>query len=149
MIAGAALLAVGLSSCALVEGPTPVTPTRTPPPVPDTPPALVPDGSAADNLPFFTEVVSEYAKGGQPIEGRPIVDALTAAGFDRGAMQVSFDRTKTNLVADSIYVSVRVEDECLLGQFVTESREIAVATAPTVGPDRNLCLIGNTRPIDW
>ena len=151
-LAGVALLPLGLSACVIVEGPTPVTPTRTPPPVPDPdepPPVLVPDGDAGDNLPFFAQVITDYAKGAQPIEGRPIVDAIAAAGFDRRAMQVSFDRTKTNLVADSIYVSVRIGEECLLGQLVTATREIAVTEAAAVGPDKSICLIGNTRPIDW
>lgn len=148
-IAGAVLLVLGLSSCAIVEGPTPVTPTRTPPPVPDTPPSFVPGGDASENLPFFTQVLTDYSKGDRPIEGKPIVDAIAAAGFDRTAMQVSFDRTKTNLVADSIYVSVRFGEECLIGQFVTGTRELAVMKAPALGPDKNICLIGTTRPIDW
>lgn len=148
-LAGASALLLSLTSCVLVEGPTPQVPERTPIPVPETPPMLVPDGSAADNQPFFTLVLQEFVADTQPVEGEPIVNALSDAGFNRDAMQISFDRTKTNLVADSMFVSVRYEDECLLGQVTTDTRELAVSLAPTVGPDKNLCLIGVTRPIDW
>ena len=64
-------------------------------------------------------------------------------------MQVSFDRTKTDLVADSIFVSVRIGAECLLGQVTTGTREVSAVTEPAIGPNRDICLIGNTRAIDW
>lgn len=148
-VSGAVVLLFGLASCALVEGPTPATPQRPEPPKPSVAPEFVPGGSAEDNLPFFREILTTYAAGEQPIEGQPIVDAIAASGFDKAAMQVSFDRSKTNLVADSIYVSVRFGTECLLGQLVTEGREAVAETAKAVGPEQNICLIGNTRTIDW
>ena len=148
-IAGAAILACVLGSCALLEGPTPTTPDRTRPEQPAEPAEFVPGGSAEENLPFFTRVLDEYAATEQPVEGQPIVDAVSGGGFDRDAMQVSFDRSKTNLVADSIYVSVRIGEECLIGQMVTENREVVTERARTVGPNADICLIGETRAIDW
>lgn len=64
-------------------------------------------------------------------------------------MQVSFDKSRTGLTADSIYVSVRIGEDCMIGQFATEDRELAVDLAGAVGPEKDLCLIGETREIDW
>lgn len=113
------------------------------------PPELIIDGSAEQNLPFFDDVLSRFAASDAAVEGRPIVDSLTAEGFARDDMQVSFDRSKTNLVADSIYVSVLVNDACLLGQIVVADRSVHTIVEPAVGPENNICLIGETRPIDW
>lgn len=147
------LLAAGvvaaLGGCALLEGPTPETPPRETPAVPAAPPEFFPEGSASDNLPYFTETVRAFAAGDQPVTGEPIVNAIADAGFDRGAMQVSFDETKTGLAADSIFVSVRIGEDCLIGQLVTADRSFVAEVQPVVGPNADLCLIGNTRPITW
>lgn len=108
-----------------------------------------PDGSAEDNLPFFAQTLREFAAGGEAVEGVPVVNAVSAAGFDRTAMQVSFDRTQTNLVADNIFVSVLIGTDCLVGQVVTADRTTFAVVEPAVGPSQDICLIGNTRPIDW
>lgn len=113
------------------------------------PAEFFPDGSAEDNYPYFTEVLKTYAEGSNAIQGQPVVDVLVEAGFDAGAMQVSFDRTETNLVADNIFVSVQIEQDCLIGQLTTGDREVTTQLAHAVGPEQNLCLIGETRPIDW
>lgn len=115
---------------------------------PAEPPKFFPDGSAEQNLPYFADVLQRYAAGEGAIEGRPVVDAVVEAGFDRAAMQVSFDRTETNLVADNIFVSVRIGADCLVGQLVTADREAYAVVAPAVGPDADVCLIGETREID-
>lgn len=142
-----AALAPALSACAVLEGPTPPTPKRETPAKPAEKPKLVPGGTAAENLPFFTEVMRDYAAGDGPVEGEPLVEAITAAGFDRAAMQVSFDRTKLDLPADSIYVSVRIGADCLVGQLVAGDRSFVAKDMPAVGPDRTICLIGETRPL--
>ena len=77
------------------------------------------------------------------------VKALAAAGFDRTTMQVSFDLSKTGLVADSILVSVRYGPECLIGQIVTADRSVVTTREPALTESRTVCLIGNTRAIDW
>lgn len=148
-VAGALLLALGLSSCSLLEGPTPTTPERPQVEQPAEPAEFVPGGSAEENLPFFRQLLVGYAEGEQPIQGQPIVDAVAAGGFDKAEMQVSYDQSKTNLVADSIYVAVRAGESCLIGQLVTEGREVGAEAVAAVGPERNVCLIGDTRPIDW
>ncbi|MCW2287591.1 DUF6993 domain-containing protein [Leucobacter luti] len=145
-----AVLAVSLpllAGCSLLEGPTPETPQRETPAAPEVAPELIPGGSAEDNLPYFTEVLRSYTDGDGPVQGAPIVAAVAAAGFDPALMQVSFDETKTNLVADNIFVSVRVNENCLVGQVVTEDRSFVAETAPAIGPNGDICLIGTTAPI--
>ncbi len=145
-LTAAAPLMVG---CVLLEGPTPATPEREAPAVPDVAPEFVPGGSASDNLPYFTEVLRAYAEGEAPVTGQPIVDAVAAAGFDKAVMQVSFDESMTGLDADNIFVSVRMGADCLIGQIVASDREFAVQVEPAVGPAQDICLIGKTRQIDW
>lgn len=147
-LAAAAL--IGLSGCAPETPTTTERPTSTQPPTtPEPAPEFFPDGSAEDNLPYFAHVLSTFSAGGEAVEGQPVVDAVAAAGFDRAAMQVSYDRTKTDLVADNIFVSVRIGADCLIGQIVTADRSTFAVTEPAVGPDQSICLIGATRPIDW
>ncbi|QIM17396.1 hypothetical protein G7067_08155 [Leucobacter insecticola] len=138
-----------LAGCALIEGPTPETPTRTEPPVPEVEPEFVPGGSAADNLPYFTEVLRKYAAGDSVIKGEPVAQRVVDAGFDPAAIQFSFDQSKTGLPADNIFVSVLIGPDCLIGQLVTGDRSFVVANEPAVGPEGNICLIGNTRSVDW
>lgn len=155
MIALAAGCAVSaLVGCSVLPNsgladPTESAPHTTAPAVPEETPELHPDGTAKENLPFFTATLQAYAESDGAIEGVPLVDALTEAGFAKKRMQVSFDRSKTDLVADNIFVSVRFGDECLIGQVLTGDRSVYTELAAGVGPKQKLCLIGNTRPIDW
>lgn len=84
-----------------------------------------------------------------PINGVETVNAVVAAGFDKTLMQVSFDQTQTRLAADNIFVSVRVNEQCLIGQIITSDKTVATSVQPAIGPDKSLCLVGKTRPIDW
>jgi hypothetical protein len=112
-------------------------------------PEFAPEAAAEQNLPYFQETLRLFSVGAEPVEGVPVVNALTAAGFDRSKMQVSFDRSKTDLQADNIFVSVLFGTECLIGQIVVADRSFVAEVAPAVGPEQNICLIGVTRPIDW
>ncbi|TFD55306.1 hypothetical protein E3T55_01870 [Cryobacterium frigoriphilum] len=108
-------------------------------------PALVldPDASAAANLAYFDSVASAVTA----IDGRSYVDALTAAGFDKTQMEVTFDRTEVDLAADTIQFAVRFNGECLLGQNGPASGGYhSAVTAPLAS---GTCLVGTTRSIDW
>ncbi|MFV0433247.1 MAG: DUF6993 domain-containing protein [Leucobacter sp.] len=142
-------LVPALAGCTLFEGPTPDAPKRETPAVPEKAPEFFPHGTAEQNLPYFTEVIRDFAKSDEPVRGEPVAQAVIDSGFDRGAMQVSFDRTQTGLEADNIFVSVRIGEDCLIGQVVAEDRSFVAVTEPAVGPERDICLIGETRPIDW
>lgn len=108
---------------------------------------LVPDGSAADNLPYFTAVMDSVWAADQSVQGRAYIDALVAAGFARADMEVTNDRTTVDNPADSIQFSVHWQGECLVGQVGPSTPAPTAVVLPEV--PGGTCLIGQTRPIDW
>ncbi|MFT4052359.1 MAG: hypothetical protein QM677_08935 [Microbacterium sp.] len=110
-------------------------------------PVLVPDGTAADNLPLFTEVMNAVAATDAAVQGRAYIDALVAAGFEKADMEVTNDLTSVGNPADSIQFSVRWGEECLVGQ-VGPSIAAPTALVMPIVPG-GTCLIGQTRTIDW
>ncbi len=118
--------------------------TATPTP---TAPALVPDGSAADNLPAFTAVMDQVWASDDKVKGRAYIDALIDAGFDKSDMQVTNDETSVGNAADSIEFAVLWGQECLVGQVGPSTKTPTAVVLPEL-PDGG-CLIGTTRPIDW
>ena len=117
----------------------------TPAPAPS--PVFVAGGTAEQNLPYFRSTLdAAYAAGGAR-DGKSLVDALYSAGFDKTAMQVTYDQSRTGVAADSLMVSVRIGDQCLIGQIVPSSGESVYDVEPVV--DGGICLLGSTRPIDW
>ncbi len=125
----------------------PVRPSPTAPPTPEGP-AYVADGSAEDNLPLFAAVTAAVWASDQRGSGRAYVDALTAAGFDRAAMQVTQDATTVGNPVESLQFSVRWGDaDCLVGQVGPSTGEPVTAVLPQLAEGR--CLVGTTRAIDW
>lgn len=141
---------LSFAACTPTPTPTPTqttaAPTATPTPTP-TGPALVPDGSAEDNLPLFAQVVNTVAATDARAQGRAYVDALVAAGFPKAQMQVTNDLTTVGNPADSIQFSVKWAGECLVGQVGPSTPAPTALVLPLVPGDT--CLIGQTRPIDW
>lgn len=113
-------------------------------PVPEPDPVLESEGSAEDNLPYFNFVNSKLLENGNP-GGRAVIDNLVSAGFDKSAMEVTADRTPLGSNVDSLQFSVRMGDECLIGQ--AGAGGYAATVAPTLQTGN--CLIGKTRAIDW
>jgi len=124
-----------------VESPSSTSSTE---PTPERDPELVPGGSADDNLPYFDFVNSVFLADGNP-GGRPIIDNLVAAGFDKAAMQVTADRTPRGSDVDSVQFSVLIGEDCLIGQAGGSGYASTVAPALESGG----CLLGKTRAIDW
>jgi hypothetical protein len=116
-------------------------------PTPASEPVLVPDGTAADNLPLFTSVTAAVWESSGRAAGRAYVDALTAAGFDKAAMQVTNDQTTVGNPAESIQFAVRWGDECLIGQVGPATGNPVTVVMPVLA--EGTCLVGETRPIDW
>lgn len=142
-VAAGSLLLIGCTAQA--PEPAEPTPVITVTHAPD--PEIVPDGSALQNQPYFDLVNTRLIESGASLDGRAFIDALVAAGYDKADMEVTRDRTVTNLQADSIQFSILLaESTCLIGQW---GRDIGYAS--TVGPmlGTGTCLIGETRPIDW
>ncbi len=148
-VVGTALAVAAATLSACVGGsPTPL-PTYTPtspssPGVTDDP-TLQPAGSAAANQQYFDFVNQTLFDSDGLSDGRTIIDNLVAAGFTKLDMEVTPDTTSIGQPADSIVFSVRIESDCLIGQFASSG--YTGTTAPALGTGG--CLVGTTRPIDW
>ena len=142
-LAATAVMSLALGGCAL--GPN-ATPNATPSSTTATALAFLRDGDAQDNKVIFDQILSGVATIDQQHPGRAMVDALVSAGFRKKSIQVTEDLTKTNIPADSVIVSVRIDRSCLIGQR-TNDREYfsSIESALKTGG----CLIGTTRTIDW
>jgi hypothetical protein len=126
--------------------PTPsAVPSETPEPV--EPPALQPDGTAADNLAYFDSIAGSVLEAAPDASGEAFINALVAGGFAKADMEVGFDRTSVDLAADSVQWSVRFNGECLIGQFGPASGGYHSIVTPILATGS--CLVGATRPIDW
>lgn len=111
------------------------------------PSVLIPDGTAEDNLPLFTAVTAAVWASPEQVAGRAYIDALSAAGFDRGAMQVTYDESTVGNPAESIQFSVRWGEQCLVGQVGPATGAPVTVVVPALAD--GVCLVGATRPIDW
>jgi hypothetical protein len=109
-------------------------------------PVYEPNGTAQDNKPYFDLVNNRFFAANGSALGRPIIDNLVAAGFDKANMQVTPDKTSIGGGVDSILFAVKIGDSCLLGQHGGGGYTSSVAAALTTGGP---CLIGTTRPINW
>lgn len=136
-----ALSVLLLSGCSLIDGPTPNSPERSTPKAPAGEVTYVEGGSAADNLPMFTKVLVDYGKGTGEVQGEPVQKALTEVGFDPESIEVSQDIDPFGNPAETLFVSSRFGSDCLIGQIVTEDREVAVEEASAIGPNKDKCLV--------
>jgi hypothetical protein len=150
----APVLAAALVLSACTQSPAPTAPAPAAPSAPAdaaTPPAeptiapVDPDGTASDNLPAFEAAASAVVAADPNAEGRDLVDALVAAGFPKERMEVTADRTPLGNSVDSILVSVRMADACLIGQRAQDG--FTAHAEPALSSGR--CLVGQTRAIDW
>jgi hypothetical protein len=125
----------------------PSTATPTASPIDEAPVTLVPEGTAADNLPIFATVTTTVWATPERVSGRAYIDALATAGFDRAAMQVTHDQSTVGNPAESIQFSVMWGEECLVGQVGPAIGEPVTVIVPVLA--EGTCLVGDTRPIDW
>lgn len=148
MIAPLAIAAV-VAACSASPGPAPSSPASRPPasaaPEPEpTAPTLDPEGDAEANLEYVTATLEPLVAGGARPPGAAIVDALTAAGFDRAAMQVTPDETAIGLPVDALLFAVRLDETCVLGQV--DDAGLTTTTAPVLAS--GACLVGATASLD-
>jgi hypothetical protein len=110
-------------------------------------PALVPGGTAQENLAYFNTVNQATLAANPNAQGRDFIDALVAAGFTKADMQVTVDTTTIGLKANSIQFSVRMGDSCLIGQNGADAGGYSSMVTSVLSS--GTCLVGQTRPIDW
>jgi len=152
MALGATIAAFALAALAgCVQGspmpaPTPsASPTSPTSVTNDLNPVLRPGQSAAANRQFFDATNAALQSAAGKSDGQTIVNTLAAASFIKADMEVTYDSTALGIPADSIIVSVRIGDECLIGQFAPSYYRGDLQ--PVLGTGR--CLVGLQRPIDW
>lgn len=152
---GLVIVAVSLLGCTGVIAPEQAPTTSATQPSPSASPTepaapqLIPDGTAEENLPLFSQVTAQVWQSDQKALGRAYIDALTAAGFDKAKMQVTNDRSTVGNPAESLQFSVAWgERQCLVGQVGPSTGEQPV-TAVMAQLAEGRCLVGSTRPIDW
>jgi hypothetical protein len=149
----AGTLTLALAGC-VPEAATPtssakpsVTPTPTAVATDAPPPVLVPNGTAAENKPFFDYLNNQVivATNKQP-DGPAFINSLRAGGFAVETMELTPDVTTVGVKADSIQFSVHASDACIIGQWGTATGYTSiVAAALSTGK----CMVGETRAIDF
>jgi len=140
-----AVLSVGLVGCTTPQpGPTaaPAPPTSSPTASPQPEPSA---GPLSEERAQFDAALAAVLEANPDPDGRSVVDALVAAGFDKAAMEVTPDSTALGLDADSIQFSVRIDESCIVGQSGNVGYHSVVL--PVLATGR--CLVGKTRTIDW
>lgn len=152
LVATVAIAALA-AACAPSPDPDPApTPTPTssasaaPSASPETEPAptFAPEGAAKENLPIVEAALQPLVAAGGIPAGRSVVDALTAAGIPLSVVQVTADQTAIGLPVDSLLLSVRSGQECVLAQF--DGDGFTTVTAPVLST--GACLVGATASID-
>ena len=144
------LLLAGLAGC-VAQQPTPgptdaqsSAPAPSGSPSPSSSPTPQPTGAAAEQERFDAAMADVLATNADP-DGRTVIDTLVAAGFDKAAMELTPDTTAIGLDADSIQFSVRIGEECIVGQ----SGNVGYHSAVLPVLSTNTCLAGKTRAINW
>jgi len=143
VLAGTVAVAALLAGCTSQPEPPPA-------PAPSVPAAEVPDTVTSETpvdlaRAVFDRTAQQVLAAGQGGDGRAVVDALVAVGFDKASLQVTPDATWTGRASDSLQFSALRGDSCLVGQIAGDA--YAAQTAPVLGT--GACLIGTTRAIDW
>ena len=144
VLAGALLL----SGCQ--SPPDPVIEEPPPPPttIDEGPAPVIPEfiegGSAAENLPYIDYVLTSAGAGTGLFGSLDAVAVLEEAGFSRGQLEVTSDRTALELAAESVTIAVVIDGECALGQWSSDWYVSSVT--PLLGA--GTCLLGDTLSLD-
>ncbi|KAB1661355.1 hypothetical protein F8O07_05350 [Pseudoclavibacter sp. CFCC 13796] len=132
------LTVVALAGCAQTNN---ASAPSTPAPAPSAA-VWAPGGTAKQNLPAFQSLLQPLTNDDKVPTTQSVVDAVHSVGVTNDQIQVTPDRTPKDLDADNLSVSVKIDDQCLVGQY-HRGRFDAVVAAPINGA----CLVGNTVPL--
>ena len=115
-----------------------VSASATPKPTKD--PVLMANGSAQDNLYFFTWVIEKTLAADPAADSYAVAQAVGAAGFDPATVQFTFSRTAAGLAADTSEVAVQFGGQCLIGQFGPVAPKVISQVLPVLATGG--CLLG-------
>jgi len=111
--------------------------------VPTAAPILRPGGTAEQNKLYFDAAIADYWARFGTGASQTMVDQLVGWGFDRGAVEVTYDSTAIGLGVDSIESSVRFGTDCLVATVRVDRYTTTVLPVTGTGT----CLIGETYPV--
>ena len=103
-------------------------------------PVLLPNGSAKDNLYYFTWVIEKTLAADPAADSFAVAQAVGAAGFDPATVQFTFSRTAAGLAADTSEVAVQFGGQCLIGQFGPVAPKVISRVLPVLATGG--CLLG-------
>ena len=103
-------------------------------------PVLLPNGSAKDNLYYFTWVIEKTLAADPAADSFAVAQAVGAAGFDPATVQFTFSRTAAGLAADTSEVAVQFGGQCLIGQFGPVAPKVISRVLPVLVTGG--CLLG-------
>ncbi|WP_420821072.1 DUF6993 domain-containing protein [Sinomonas gamaensis] len=106
-----------------------------------------PSGADEANLQLFKGQLTKaaHSASADSVTAKVLTDALIGAGFDAAAMQHSGDQTSAKLQAPTLTVSVRLQNSCLIGQFIRSDASVATELAAPI--ETGACLIGQSVPV--
>ena len=111
-----------------------------PTPTPVKPPTFFPDGTAAQNLPYFTYQINQALAQPDVVDSYGVAVFVSQQGFDPSTIQFTFSSTAVGLLADSSDVAALWGDQCLIAQFGKEFPTPHVVILPMLA--QGGCLIG-------
>jgi ABC-type uncharacterized transport system auxiliary subunit len=109
-------------------------------PTPTKDPVLLTEGSAKDNLYYFSWVIEKTLAADPAADSFAVAQAVGAAGFDPATVQFTFSRTAAGLAADTSDVAVQFDGQCLIGQFGPVAPKVIARVLPVLATGG--CLLG-------
>ena len=124
-----------------IEQPTAPTPTGSI--APAQLPAFDAARGARGNMALFGGTIrNQVAKRGWLVPTERVAHALIAAGFSRKGIEISPNYTSLGMKPDSITVAVKLDKECIIGQYGPAFNDVAVSVAPVLTSGG--CLLGRS-----
>ena len=109
-------------------------------PKPTKDPVLLPNGSAKDNLYYFTWIIEKTLAADPAADSYAVAQAVGASGFDPATVQFTFSRTAAGLAADTSEVAVQFGGQCVIGQFGPVAPKVISRVLPVLVTGG--CLLG-------
>lgn len=108
-----------------------------------------PVSGPAENLVLFDALAQQTLSTIQDPSGDDFVNALIAAGAQVSAMQLTSDQTTEGKRVDSVFWSLLIDDDCMVGQYrpLEQDPEKPKYVSTVLAPVGGKCLIGETDPV--